>query len=464
MIGRGSLPERQVCREMVRSRVRDRLTLTELLTVAACTTYAVMLFGVLVSTTGGHWLVEAVHHGLAGGGGLLVLACMVVGVRSAARWTVVIPLGCATALYPIQVTIGWQMQGAGAEWLANVHLLVAAAIFGLTLIGLIWRLNVTHPEAEGPLAETNESSGPARNRRCVRNGASMWRFTSRARSYLVLTKPRLMWLLSLLAVAGIGLATTTGATIDGTIVLATITGGVLAIGASGTFNHVYERDRDQVMARTADRPVAMARVSPIRASVFGCGLAAAGLGILWVFTTPLATVLTAVAIFYYAVVYTIVLKPHTRWSIAIGGGAGALPALIGWAAVTGSIGLPAIVLASIVMIWTPAHFYNLAILHYRDYERGGYPMLPVVESVKVTRRRIGYSLGATFVGATGLAYLVDLRAWFVVGVLLAGLWFMLQFVAQYERRSAVTTSRTFIASNVYLGVLLVAILIETVLR
>jgi len=227
-------------------------------------------------------------------------------------------------------------------------------------------------------------------------------------TYLEVTKPRLMWLLCLLALAGMGLAVATGAELDGVTVVATLGGGVLAIGASGTFNHVYERDRDRKMRRTADRPIATDRVGVRRATGFGVALVIASMAVLVAFVNVLTAALTVAAIVYYAYVYTVLLKPTTRWNTVIGGGSGALPALIGYAAVTGTVGLPAVLLALVVCCWTPAHFYNLAIAHREDYARAEYPMLPVVAGVRTARQRILAWLGITLIAAALLGTATDL--------------------------------------------------------
>jgi len=151
------------------------------------------------------------------------------------------------------------------------------------------------------------------------------RFRDRMMTYLELTKPRLMWLLCLLALAGMGLAVATGAELDGVTVVATPRRRVLAIGASGTFNHVYERDRDRKMRRTADRPIATDRVGVRRATGFGVALVIASMAVLVAFVNVLTAALTVAAIVYYAYVYTVLLKPTTRWNTVIGGGSGRCP-------------------------------------------------------------------------------------------------------------------------------------------
>jgi len=294
------------------------------------------------------------------------------------------------------------------------------------------------------------------------------RFRDRMMTYLELTKPRLMWLLlCLLALAGMGLAVATGAELDGVTVVATLGGGVPAIGASGTFNHVYERDRDRKMRRTADRPIATDRVGVRRATGFGVALVIASMAVLVAFVNVLTAALTVAAIVYYAYVYTVLLKPTTRWNTVIGGGSGALPALIGYAAVTGTVGLPAVLLALVVCCWTPAHFYNLAIAHREDYARAEYPMLPVVAGVRTARQRILAWLGITLIAAALLGTATDLGILYALTTTILGAVFVRSVIRQYDvnqrgsEDERAAAYRSFHASNAYLGAVLVAILIET---
>jgi protoheme IX farnesyltransferase len=264
-----------------------------------------------------------------------------------------------------------------------------------------------------------------------------------------------------------GLAAATGAELDGGTVVATLGGGALATGASGAFNHVYERDRDRKMRRTADRPIATDRVGVRRATAFAVALAVASMAVMVAFVNALAAALTAAAVVYYAYVYTVLLKPTTRWNTVIGGGSGALPALIGYAAVTGTVGLPAVLLAAVVCCWTPAHFYNLAIAHREDYARADYPMLPVVAGVETARRRILAWLGVTLIAAVLLGAVTDLGVLFAVTTTALGALFVRSVVRQYDaggRESGderAAAYRSFHASNAYLGAVLAAILVET---
>ena len=174
----------------------------------------------------------------------------------------------------------------------------------------------------------------------------------------------------------------------------------------------------------------------------------------------LAAALGLAAILFYSVVYTLVLKPNTVQNTVIGGAAGALPALIGWAAVTGKVGLPGLALAGIIFLWTPAHFYNLALAYKDDYARGGFPMLPVVRGETVTRKHILLYLAATLLAASALAALTDL-GWLYAGttVLFGGV-FLRAVVRLHRERTESAAFRAFHASNAYLGALLLAVVVD----
>jgi protoheme IX farnesyltransferase len=269
-------------------------------------------------------------------------------------------------------------------------------------------------------------------------------------------KPRLMWLLCLVAGAGMALAGTPTVR----TVVATLGGGVLAIGASGTFNHVLERDVDRRMERTADRPVATHEVPVRNALAFGGLLSVAALGA-FLSVNLLVAALGLAAIAFYSVIYTLVLKPNTVQNTVIGGAAGALPALIGYAAIDGTLGLPGLALAGVIFLWTPAHFYNLALAYREDYERGGFPMMPVVRGETETRKHVLLYLGATLLGASALTALAGL-GWLYAAVTVAlGGVFLWAVVRLHRERTESAALRAFHASNAYLGLLLVAIVVDS---
>ncbi len=204
-----------------------------------------------------------------------------------------------------------------------------------------------------------------------------------ARVYVALTKPRIVELLLVTTVPAMFLARERLSPLWLTLVV--LVGGALAAGAANALNCYLDRDIDQVMRRTSGRPLPAHTVSPRAALVFGLVLAATSLALMAAFTNWLATGLTAGAILYYDLVYTMWLKRTTPQNTVWGGLCGALPVLIGWAAVTGSLSVRALLLFAVVFLWQPPHFYALAIKFRDDYRRAGIPMLPVVASL----RRVG---------------------------------------------------------------------------
>ncbi|MDE0374969.1 MAG: heme o synthase [bacterium] len=230
--------------------------------------------------------------------------------------------------------------------------------------------------------------------------------------YIALTKPQITALLLITAVGSIFLAAEGRP--DPLVVVFVVLSGYLAAGGANALNHGAERDIDQKMVRTSTRPVAGGRVSKWQAYGFGILLNLGAFVILAAFVNVLSGLLAMVGTLFYLFVYTKGLKRTTPQNIVIGGAAGAVPPLVGWAAVTGTVELPAVYLFAIIFLWTPPHFWALALLIKDDYARAGIPMLPVVATLAATKRQIlAYTvvlvvLSATFVatGAVGWLYLV----------------------------------------------------------
>ncbi len=444
-------------------------TTTAVADAAACPTWPVCEGPVLESPS---LAVAWAHRLVAAVVGVLTLGTVALAWRRPASRRVRAAVTLGLALYPLQVGVGAMtaLQGTPAS-LSGLHLAAGVGIFAGVLLALTWHLEERTADAEnaheGTLADDGHGSPntgddgadtptpPARHTPASLGGRAL----SRVRAYLRLTKPRLMWLLCLVAVAAMALAA--GPALSPRTVAATLAGGVLAIGASGTFNNVLERDVDRRMNRTADRPVVTDEVGVYRATAFGAVLAVGSLAA-FLSVNRLAALLGLTAIVFYSVVYTLVLKPNTVQNTVIGGAAGALPALIGWAAVRGRIDLPAVLLAGVIFLWTPAHFYNLALAYKADYERGGFPMLPVVRGEAVTRKHILLYLGATLVGAAALGTATSLGAVYAVtGAALGGV-FLWAAVRLHHERTDRAAMRTFHAANAYLGALLVAVAVDAV--
>ncbi|MDY6784575.1 MAG: heme o synthase [Cyanobacteriota bacterium] len=206
------------------------------------------------------------------------------------------------------------------------------------------------------------------------------------KSYYQLTKPRIIPLLLITTAAAMSIAS--GGQVDPILMLATLAGGTLAAASAQTFNCVYDQDIDYEMTRTRKRPIPSGRVQPRHALIFGLVLGCLSFTILTVFANLPAALLALSGIGFYMVIYTHFLKRHTTQNIVIGGAAGAIPPLVGWAAVTGEVSWAAWLLFAIVFLWTPPHFWALALMIKDDYAQVNVPMLPVVEGEETTVQQI----------------------------------------------------------------------------
>ncbi len=210
--------------------------------------------------------------------------------------------------------------------------------------------------------------------------------TQRLLDYLSLTKPLIVGLLLVTTLAAMFVAAGGAPALE--LILWTLIGGALAAGGASALNQYIDRDLDAAMARTARRPVPAGRVAALHALAFGLVLSAASFGVYIVFVNWTAALLALAGNLYYVVFYSLWLKRRTPQNIVIGGAAGAIPPLVGWAAVTGNVNIPALFLFAIIFYWTPPHFWALALLKRNEYERGRIPMLPVVRGEKETRWQI----------------------------------------------------------------------------
>ena len=223
-----------------------------------------------------------------------------------------------------------------------------------------------------------------------------WR--DRIGAYVALTKPRIIELLLVTTVPAMVLAA--GRWPGTGLVVATLIGGTLSAAGANTLNCYFDRDIDQLMRRTSGRPLPRHKVDPAEALVFGIVLGSAGFLWLWAFANVVAAVVSTAALLFYVFVYTRWLKRTTDQNIVIGGAAGAAPALVGWAAVQGRLGLPAWILFAVVFYWTPPHFWALALRYQADYALASVPMMPVVRGTGPTTRHM-----LLYAGLTALASL-----------------------------------------------------------
>src|SRR5215218_217447 len=237
------------------------------------------------------------------------------------------------------------------------------------------------------------------------------------------------------------------------LVLLTCLGGYLSAGGAGAVNHWYDRDIDLAMARTADRPVASGRVAPRAALIYGLVLAALAVVVLAVGVNPLAAALSFSGFLGYTLVYTMWLKRSTPQNIVIGGAAGAVPPLVGWAAATGSLSWTAVYLFAIVFYWTPPHFWALSLLMKDEYAKVGVPMLPVVRGEKETRKQIVlYSV--LLYAITQLPFCAgEFGAAYLVGSVALGALFIGGAIRLYRRADRRAALSLYLFSLLYLALL-----------
>ena len=216
------------------------------------------------------------------------------------------------------------------------------------------------------------------------------------------------------------------------LVIATLVGGTLAAGSANAFNMVLESDLDTLMERTSKRPLVTGAIGKTHAAIFATVIGALSLLIFWIYTEPLATVLTAIAIAFYVMVYTMALKRNTSQNIVWGGAAGCMPVFIGWAAVTNSLSWAAVAFFFVIFFWTPPHFWALAIKYKDDYEAASIPMLPVIAARTIVLRNMWFHTIAMIICSAALIYLAELQWWAMVITIALGLVFAFQLLQLKE--------------------------------
>lgn len=285
---------------------------------------------------------------------------------------------------------------------------------------------------------------------------------SRVLGYLALTKPRVIELLLVTTIPAMLLASRGSA--DLVLILNTLFGGMLAAGGANTLNCVADADIDKVMKRTMRRPLARATVPRSHALIFGLALSVGSFFWLWWTTNMLSAHLAAATIAFYVLIYTLVLKRRTSQNVVWGGAAGCMPVMIGWSAVTGTVGWQAIAMFAIIFFWTPPHTWALAMKYKDDYAAAGVPMLPVVATERqVTTQIVIY----TWLTVAATLALIPAAGWlYAVVAVLAGAWFLAlahRLHAGVKRGISVKPLRLFLHSNNYLAAVFVALAVDSVL-
>ncbi|HEX2325362.1 MAG TPA: heme o synthase, partial [Chloroflexota bacterium] len=353
-----------------------------------------------------------------------------------------IAIGAAAATFGLPVVLrGAHVAGAAATWGAAV-----------LLAALAWKSEVRGAKSQVPSRALGDGRAPRVPAADVGRGTKI-------RALLSLTKPRVILLLEVPTLAAMLIAG------EGwpapLLVGATLLGGALAAGGAAAINAYLDRDIDALMgSRTQRRPIPAGTVRPGEALAFGLALAVASFAVLLVFANLLAAVLAQVALLFYVFVYTRWLKRSTPSNIVIGGAAGAIPPLVGWAAVTGSLGPTAWLLFAIIFFWTPPHFWALSLLLQQHYARAGVPMLPVVRGEDETRRQIIYYT-LQLIAVTVFVFTFGLSGLFYLGAAL-GLGGIFLYLAWrlWQEASAPAARRLFHYSMLYLWLLCAALVVD----
>jgi protoheme IX farnesyltransferase len=389
------------------------------------------------------------HRALAVVAGLTVIAIYLRARRTQrAHPTVTRLSGYAAGLVVVQIALGMANVVNRLSALTVVpHLAVGSLLWGV-MFALVLHADRFAGTAERDPAEPRPTSTRSARESIV--------------TYFQLTKPRIIELLLITTVPAMFLAQR-GIPAPW-LVATTLFGGSLSAASANVINCYLDRDIDQTMRRTRRRPLPAQRVAPADALRFGLVLGVAGFVWLWTTVNLLAAVLATAAILFYVFVYTIGLKRRSTQNIVIGGAAGAVPVLVGWAAVTGRIELPALVLFAIIFYWTPPHFWALSLRYREDYQAAGVPMLPVVRGPKETSHQILYYtlllVSVTLLlypaGRMGIVYLVA-----AVGLGAAFVWRAVGLWRDVSGRRAI---KLFSFSNQYLALLFLAMAIDAVLR
>jgi heme o synthase len=363
----------------------------------------------------------------------------------------------ALSTLALALFVGQILVGAANVW---THLRPAAVVGHVALSVLIWSTivalaAVARRSAARVDGDPPEPAGAGRGEPAAGEDGSV-RETITA--YVQLTKPRIIVLLLIVTVPAMILAAR--GMPSPWLILATLAGGTIAAGSANAINCYLDRDIDEIMKRTRRRPLPAHRITPERALRFGFILGAASYLFLSMAVNVLAASLALSAIGFYVFVYTMWLKRSTTQNIVIGGAAGAVPALVGWAAVTGTVGIPALVLFAIVFVWTPPHFWALAMRYSDDYASAGVPMLPAVRGDVETRRQIlVYSL-VLFATTLVLVPLAAMGPVYVVTAVGLGGTFVYKAMQLWRRSSPALAMRLFKFSILYLALLFAAVAVD----
>jgi protoheme IX farnesyltransferase len=410
---------------------------------AACSGWPVC-DGSLLSLTPAGWL-NLGHRLMVLGTGGLVVSLVLRAWRSQRTQTPILVSTTAMAvLFFSQALLGAKMVAGYPPYLLGLHEATAVAAWAAITVQIV-TVGLAGRTTQEERAEAEEIRG--------RKG---W-----VRDLLMLTKPIVVALLLVTTYAGMVIGAQAWPTLA--LTFWTLLGGFMAAGGSGAINQYIDREDDNKMQRTQKRPIPSGRLTPGEGLAFGVGLALASFYLMVAMVNFLAALLSLAGIIYYVLLYSIFLKKTTVQNIVIGGGAGAIPPLVGWAAATGSLNIPSLFLFAVIFMWTPPHFWALALVRRKDYARAGVPMLPVIRGEVETRRQIfiytlelvGLTLFLPLFGLGGSIYLI--------GAVLLGAWLMMAAWRVWRQGGNKLAWKMYRYSSMYLAFLFVVLMVDALL-
>lgn len=396
----------------------------------------------LIPDLGGPATAMFLHRLLALGTGILALLVFLKG-RSFARGSAIRRLAnLSLALLAAQILAGAaNVLTKTAPWAMVLHVLLSALVWS----AIVALATVAVAVARQPVAADQVGEEPASARQ-------------QAAAYFQLMKPRIIVLLLITTVPAMILAESRMPSFW--LVLATILGGTFAAGSANAINCYIDRDIDQIMRRTRKRPVPAHQVTPDQALAFGFALGAFAFFFLAITVNILAATLAMTAIAFYVLVYTMWLKRSTDQNIVIGGAAGAVPALVGWAAVTGELSMTAVMLFAIIFVWTPPHFWALALLYKDDYAAAKIPMMPVVRGLDATLNQIFTYTLALFLVTLALVPIAGMGQIYLASAVILGGLFIWKAAKLRSDYSKVAAKGLFKFSILYLALLFAAVAVD----
>lgn len=411
--------------------------------LSACTIWP-LCSGSLIPQDSAGWI-NVIHHLIVAFTGILVLVLFIQAWRTQRNQTPVLVATTAMGvLFFAQALMGSKLVGSFPVYLLALHQATAVSV---------WAAMVIQVTAVGMAARSVEDERI--------EAAQFVNRTGMARDLLMLTKPIVVALLLVTTFAGMVIGARSWPSFS--IAFWTLLGGFMAAGGSGAINQYIDRYDDVKMQRTQKRPIPSGRLTPGEGLAFGVGIAVASFYIMVAYVNLLAALLSLAGIIYYVLLYSIFLKKITVQNIVIGGGAGAIPPLVGWAAATGHLNIPSLFLFAVVFMWTPPHFWALSIVRRKDYARAGVPMMPVIRGEKETRWQIfiytielvALTLFLPLFGLGGSVYLI--------GAAVLGGWLLLAAWKVWRQGGNKVAWKMYRYSSMYLAFLFVVLMIDRLL-